>query len=211
MSKEIIERKQQKVNDSNNNLIHDIIEVRNVSSGFCRMPDIIFSLASERNIGKWKARFIVGFCYLYSLTFNKEKATTTSKELMKVMGTNSFDTLYNFKEEVYWLQKQLKEEAVKAGMVLDLPDDPVMSEVGRKGKTIFYLVDQSMLIETFKAYNKHSGTFSFFNLSLLLPVSVQAKASLLYLCRKARGGSLLTGTAESEISIRELSKVLSII
>ncbi len=182
------------------------IQVVQLTSGFCRMPDALFHIPEELGIQGWKARFIVGLSYLYALSFNKGKAITTRKELKKVLQTESNDTVWQFIKTVNQLTFLLKTRAARAGLRLE---GGVITKTGRKGGTQCYLIDQTIIAEAFRHKVSHGGTFAFYNLSLLLPVSPQAKAILLYLHRKARGGSLFEGVAESTVSVRELKKVLS--
>ena len=76
------------------------IEIRQFTSGFCRMPDALFHIPEELEIKSWKARFIVGLSYLYALSFGKGKALTTKKELMEILQTKSSSSINAFINKV---------------------------------------------------------------------------------------------------------------
>jgi len=184
------------------------VEILHLSSGFCRMPDALFHIPEELGIQGWKVRFIVGLSYLYALSFGKGKALTTKKELMKILQTQSSSTINAFITKVNEFSKWLKTKAENSGIYLE--GGELITRKGRKGGTQCYLIDQTIIAEAFRHKVSHGGTFAFYNVALLLPISAQAKAILLYLHRKARNGSLLDGKAESEVSVRELAKVLAV-
>ena len=184
------------------------IEIRQFTSGFCRMPDALFHIPEELEIKSWKARFIVGLSYLYALSFGKGKALTTKKELMEILQTKSSSVTNAFINKVNELSNLLKAKAEKAGIPIE--GGELITQKGRKGGTQCYLIDQTIIAEAFRHKVNHGGTFAFYNIALLLPISAQAKAVLLYLHRKARGGSLLDGKAEASVSARELAQILAI-
>ncbi len=195
-------------NQDFNNFDSQKVEIYQFTSGFCRMPDALFHIPKELGIKGWKTRFIVGLSYLYALSFNKEKAITTQKELMKILETNSYNTVNLFITNVNKLFERLKTEAENTGIFFN--GGEFITRKGRKGGTQCYLIDQTIVAESFRHKVSHGGTFAFYNIALLLPISAQAKAILLYLHRKARNGSLLNGKAESEVSARELARVLAV-
>ena len=184
------------------------IEILHFTSGFCRMPDALFVVPHELGIGRWKARFIIFLSYLYALSFSKGRAFTTQAELQKVVETTSFDTVNRLISKTNELFNILKAESESFGVVLE--EGKFFTKRGKNGGTQVYLIDQTILAEVFKSKVGHGGTFAFYNVSLLLPISAQAKVILLYLNRKARGGSLVRGNAIAETSTREIAKELSL-
>jgi len=197
----------------NTKIIHTFDEKIKVSiprsTAICYLPDAIFYVPHELNVGRWKARFIVATAYLYALAQESEVVEVTWREMQKVLETRSFDTIDKFIK----FHNNFFFETLK---ILKYEEDPEFPELEEKfcklietpsRKTQFYVVNKDLLTRLFEHKAPHRGSFYFPSVALLLPLSAQTKAIYLYLCRKARGTG---GKAIAEVTTRELAGVLSL-
>jgi len=175
-----------------------------VKSGFCRLPNVAFKLPDVLGIS-WKSSFITLLAYVYAKSRDGE-ARFTQRELSRVLGYSSRDTANNFIKEINSLFEVIRDRAQEEGLFLR--GGELLTRRGWEGGTVVYLVDQILLAESFRFLEPSGGYFAFFNVSLLLPISVQAKALLLFFNHKARGGSLHSGEAVAETTTREIAEVL---
>jgi hypothetical protein len=149
---------------------------------------------------RWKARFIVGTGYIYSLLYNGNKAKTTIRELQKVLGTKSVSGIYEFLNTIETFQKFVAEEA-------GIPEIEkfVKFYKGRNGGTNVEIIIPQELAYAYP----NNKFFPVPKLAFLLPTSPQAKAIYIYLhYLKNKGSDTVITTAsflEKKLRIDRLS------
>ncbi len=164
---------------------------------FLMYPTALFEIGHQF---KWKARFIVGAGYIYSLLYNGNKAKTTIRELQKILGTKSVSGIYEFLNTIETFQKFVAEEAG-----IHEIENFVRFHKGRNGGTNVEIIIPQELAYAYP----NNKFFPVPKLAFLLPTSPQAKAIYIYLhYLKNKGSNVVITTAsflEKNLRIDRLS------
>jgi len=157
-------------------------------------PSALFEIGHQY---KWKARFLVGVGYLYTLCHDEDVASTSYAELQKVMVTESKERINEVLKYIEAFSYEVNKVLLSSGQIDSLRF--VTRKRGRKpGIILGYLSPHDL-----KYLCPNNLLFPVPKLAFLLPVSVQAKAIYVYLWYM-KSKSMTT----PKVSFREIAKVL---